>query len=182
MVRLLGLVNNNRTGSSCCTTYTCFRDRLNKSVIPLFGGHFEDLLRHSINNIFTSSINTKITSWRQILRHDVQGLRYKIPQDVKKHVMTPKTRHDAKQVVMTSNTHHVKECFMTSKNTSWRQNVCKTRHDVIKSHNYVKHTSWRQKHVMTPENSSWRQRVRYNVNNTSWRLKHRYNVKNMLWD
>ena len=34
-LRLLGLVNYNRTGLSCCTPHSCFRDRLNKSVIPL---------------------------------------------------------------------------------------------------------------------------------------------------
>ena len=31
MVRFLDFFS----GSSCCTTYTCFRDRLNKSIIPL---------------------------------------------------------------------------------------------------------------------------------------------------
>ena len=34
-LRLLGLVNYNRPGLSCCMPHSCFRDRLNKSVMPM---------------------------------------------------------------------------------------------------------------------------------------------------
>ena len=76
-----------------------FRDRLNKSVIPI-------------------SI--------QKLRHDVKdyammsGFKIKNTPGRKKHVMTPKTRHDAKQFVMTS------KLVITSKSVSWRQKYVMT--------------------------------------------------------
>ena len=69
------------------------------------------------------------TSWRRTIWHDDK----KVSSDIKKHVMT-------------------------SKDTSFRQNV---RHDV-------------NKHVMTSK-------IRHDVRDTSWRQKVRNDVKNTLW-
>ena len=60
MIRLLGLLNYNRIGSSCCTAYTCFRDRLNKSVIPLSA--YEVKLVSSNFNSFRAILKLEIST------------------------------------------------------------------------------------------------------------------------
>ena len=60
MVRLLGLVNYNRTGSSCCTAYSCFRDRLNKLVIPL-----------PMKLKYDNSVSSNFNSFHSILKLEI---------------------------------------------------------------------------------------------------------------
>ena len=85
--------------------------------------------------------------------------------------------------------HYLKKFVMTSKSSSWCQDVCHevkmfvmkstTRHDV-KSQKYVKILSWSQTHFMTSQSSLWHQKVRHGVKNMLWWQKVRHCFKKFI--